>query len=175
VLGVPAYDADSRAKILMTTDGILTQQIKKEFGSLSYNAKGELNREFLSAEVFGKMEKLELLNSLVHPRVAIDYSQWVVDHADHSYVIKEAALLFESGSYKALDKTILVTAPAALRIRRVLKRDNHRSKADVERIIQSQLPEAKKETMADYIIRNDETELLVLQILKLHKRFNTIN
>ncbi len=121
------------------------------------------------------MEKLELLNSLVHPRVAIDYSQWVVDHADHSYVIKEAALLFESGSYKALDKTILVTAPAALRIRRVLKRDNHRSKADVERIIQSQLPEAKQETMADYIIRNDETELLVLQILKLHKRFNTIN
>jgi dephospho-CoA kinase len=175
VLGVPAYDADSRAKILMTTDGILTQQIKKEFGSLSYNAKGELNREFLSAEVFGKMEKLELLNSLVHPRVAIDYSNWVVDHEEHKYVIKEAALLFESGSYKALDKTILVTAPATLRISRVLKRDNHRSKADVERIIQSQLPEAKKETMADYIIRNDETELLVLQILKLHKRFNTMN
>ncbi|MBK7649918.1 MAG: dephospho-CoA kinase [Flammeovirgaceae bacterium] len=175
ILGVPAYDADSRAKVLMTTDGILIEQIKKEFGSLSYNTTGELNRVFLSSEVFNQKEKLESLNSLVHPRVAIDYNQWVVDHAEHKYVIKEAALLFESGSYKAMDQTILVTASTALRIRRVLERDTHRTKSDVERIIQNQLPEAEKETMADYIIRNNESELVVPYILKLHERFNTMN
>lgn len=175
ILGVPAYDADSRAKVLMTTDGILIEQIKKEFGSLSYNTTGELNRVFLSSEVFNQKEKLESLNSLVHPRVAIDYNRWVVDHAEHKYVIKEAALLFESGSYKAMDQTILVTASTALRIRRVLERDIHRTKSDVERIIQNQLPEAEKETMADYIIRNNESELVVPYILKLHERFNTMN
>ncbi|MBP9925562.1 MAG: dephospho-CoA kinase [Cyclobacteriaceae bacterium] len=175
ILGVPAYDADSRAKVLMTTDGILIEQIKKEFGSLSYNTTGGLNRVFLSSEVFNQKEKLESLNLLVHPRVAIDYNQWVVDYAEHKYVIKEAALLFESGSYKAMDQTILVTAPTALRIRRVLERDNHRTKSDVERIIQNQLPEAEKETMADYIIRNNESELFVPYILKLHERFNTMN
>lgn len=175
ILGVPAYDADSRAKILMTTDGILIDLIKKEFGSLSYNASGGLNRAFLSSEVFNQKERLERLNSLVHPRVALDYEKWVVDHAEHVYVIKEAALLFESGSYKALDQTILVTAPPEIRIKRVLERDSHRTKADVERIIQNQLPETEKAGKANHIIRNDDSELLVPRILKLHERFNTMN
>ncbi|MBL7875149.1 MAG: dephospho-CoA kinase [Cyclobacteriaceae bacterium] len=175
ILGVPAYDADSRAKILMTTDGILIDLIKKEFGSLSYNASGGLNRAFLSSEVFNQKERLERLNSLVHPRVALDYEKWVVDHAEHVYVIKEAALLFESGSYKALDQTILVTAPPEIRIKRVLERDSHRTKADVERIIQNQLPETEKVGKANHIIRNDDSELLVPRILKLHERFNTMN
>lgn len=175
ILGVPAYDADSRAKILMTTDGILIDLIKKEFGSLSYNASGGLNRAFLSSEVFNQKERLERLNSLVHPRVALDYEKWVVDHAEHVYVIKEAALLFESGSYKVLDQTILVTAPPEIRIKRVLERDSHRTKADVERIIQNQLPETEKVGKANHIIRNDDSELLVPGILKLHERFNTMN
>ena len=175
VLGVPAYDADSRAKNLMTTDGILIDQIKKEFGSLSYDAKGTLNREFLSATVFAKQDKLKQLNALVHPRVAVDYKQWVEEHAGNKYVLKETALLFESGSYKELDKIILVTAPKEIRIERVLARDNHRTKEDVEKIIQNQISEEEKEAKANFIIRNNESELIVPQVLDLHKRFNSMN
>jgi len=175
VLGVPAYDADSRAKNLMTTDGILIDQIKKEFGSLSYDVKGGLNREFLSATVFSKQDKLKQLNALVHPRVAVDYKQWVEEHAGNKYVLKETALLFESGSYKELDKIILVTAPKEIRIERVLARDNHRTKEDVEKIIQNQISEEEKEAKANFIIRNNESELIVPQVVDLHKRFNSMN
>lgn len=175
VLGVPAYDADSRAKNLMTTDGILIHQIKKEFGSLSYDAKGVLNREFLSATVFANQDKLKRLNALVHPRVAVDYEKWVNEHAENKYVLKEAALLFESGSYQMLDEVILVTASKEIRIERVLARDPHRTKEDVEKIIQNQLSEEEKEAKANYIIRNSESELIVPQIVDLHKRFNSMN
>ena len=175
VLGVPAYDADSRAKNLMTTDGILIDQIKKEFGSLSYDVKGGLNREFLSATVFSKQDKLKQLNALVHPRVAVDYKQWVEAHAGNKYVLKEAALLFESGSYRELDKIILVTAPKEIRIERVLARDNHRTKEDVEKIIRNQISEEEKEAKANFIIRNNESELIVPQVLNLHRRFNSMN
>ena len=175
VLGVPTYDADSRAKNLMTTDGILIDQIKKEFGSLSYDVKGGLNREFLSATVFAKQDKLKQLNALVHPRVAVDYKQWVEEHAGNKYVLKETALLFESGSYKELDKIILVTAPKEIRIERVLARDNHRTKEDVEKIIRNQISEEEKEAKANFIIRNNESELIVPQVVDLHKRFNSMN
>jgi dephospho-CoA kinase len=174
-LGVPVYDADSRAKNIMTTDGILVDQIKKEFGSLSYDARGVLNREYLSATVFSKQDKLKQLNALVHPRVASDYGQWVEKHAESKYVLKEAALLFESGSYKLLDKIILVTAPKELRMKRVLERDSHRTEEDVEKIINNQLSEKEKEAKANFIIRNNENELIVPQILDLHKRFNSMN
>ncbi len=174
-LGVPTYDADSRAKNLMTTDGILVDQIKKEFGSLSYNVRGELNREFLGSTVFGQEEKLKQLNALVHPRVTVDYKQWVDAHTQSRYVLKEAALLFESGSYQLLDKIILVTAPKELRIKRVLVRDVHRTKEAVEKIIQSQLSEEEKEVRANFIIRNNESELIVPQVLDLHERFNAMN
>jgi dephospho-CoA kinase len=175
VLGVPIYDADSRAKNLMTTDGILVEQIKKEFGSLSYNSQGVLNREYLSASVFNQPNKLEKLNSLVHPRVAVDFKKWVEEHSAFAYIVKEAALLFESGSYRTLDKIILVTAPEAMRIERVLTRDTHRTRADIESIIRNQLAEEEKKKKADYIIRNDERELMVPQVLKLHERFNSAN
>jgi len=173
ILGVPAYDADSRAKKLMTTDGILIQQIKKEFGSLSYNVKGDLNREFLSSTVFKHPEKLKQLNALVHPRVAEDYRHWVEAHSACKYVLKEAALLYESGSYQGLDKIILVTAPIETRIKRVLVRDPQRTKQEVERIIQNQLSEEEKEMRANFIIRNNESELIVPLVLNLHERFNS--
>lgn len=175
VLGVPVYDADYRAKNLMTTDGILIDQIKKEFGSLSYNEKGALNREYLSATVFSEPARLEKLNSFVHPRVEVDYNQWVSAHNQSKYVLKEAALLFEAGSYLKLDQIILVTAPQEIRIARVLVRDVHRTKEDIVKIIKNQMPEVEKEPKANFIIRNDESELIVPQVLKLHKWFNSMN
>lgn len=170
-LGAPIYDADSHAKNLMTTDGILVDQIKKEFGTLSYDEKGGLNRKYLSEAVFNDEEKLRKLNSLVHPRVAVDYDRWLAGNKGNAYVIKEAALLFESGSSASLDKIILVTAPEEMRVTRVLKRDPHRTKADVRKIIGNQMSEEEKLKRADIVIRNNETELLVPQVLKLHEQW----
>lgn len=171
-LGISSYDADSRAKMVMTTDGILIGQIKKEFGSLSYDSEGVLNRKYLASEVFNQPDRLKRLNELVHPRVAIDYAQWVAGQANVKYVLKEAALLFESGSYRTLDKIIVVTAPETTRIERVLKRDTHRSRKQVQEIISNQIREEEKVERADYVIINDENTLLVPQVLSLHNQFN---
>jgi dephospho-CoA kinase len=172
MLGAPTYDADSRAKMVMTTDGILVDAIKKEFGVLSYDAKGVLNREYLANRVFNQPDKLKHLNELVHPRVALDYEHWVGSQADVKYVLKEAALLFESGSYQSLDKIIVVTAPETLRVQRVLVRDPHRSIEQTKEIIRNQLAEEEKIKRADYVIANDETTLLIPQVLKLHLQFS---
>ncbi len=170
-LGAPSYDADSRAKRLMTTDGILVDAIKKEFGSLSYHSDGSLNRGFMRSVVFYNDEKLKILNSLVHPRVAVDYEQWVEEHSRQPYVIREAALLFESGSAKHQDHVIVVSAPEALRIARVLKRDPQRTEDEVKNIIKNQMSEAEKLKRADFVIVNDDTQLVIPQVLKLHQQF----
>lgn len=169
VLGVPVYDADSRAKAIMTTDGILIDQIKKEFGSLSFRNDGSLNREYLSS-VFNDPEKLKKLNSLVHPRVAQGYIHWV-NHQSYPYVIKEAALLFEAGSNRNLNYVIVVAAPEELRIKRVLERDTHRTQEQVRAIIENQMDEGEKVKLADFVINNDEGELLIPQVLQLHQKF----
>ncbi|MBS1554567.1 MAG: dephospho-CoA kinase [Bacteroidetes bacterium] len=173
-LGIPVYDADSRAKSIMTTDGILVQQIKSEFGDLAYDAHGGLNRRYLSSAVFNNPEKLNKLNQLVHPRVAEDGENWTREQIGHKYVLREAALLFESGSFKKMDKVIVVTAPEPLRVKRVLARDPQRTEEDVLKIIRSQLSEEEKTKLADFVLRNDETELLVPQVIKLHHQFLTM-
>lgn len=171
VLGVPVYDADSRAKSLMTTDGILISQIKKEFGVLSYHSDGTLNREYL-AEAFKDFEKLNLLNNLVHPRVAQDYALWMSGQKS-VYVLKEAALLFEAKSNLSLDKIIVVSAPEKLRIKRVAQRDPHRSEQQVLDIMRNQLTDEEKVKLADYVITNDESQLVTPQVLELHKKFTS--
>jgi dephospho-CoA kinase len=174
-LGVPVYDADSRAKSIMTTDGILIEQIKKEFGDLVYLPDGSLDREYLSRVIFENQEKRSLLNQMVHPRVAADTDRWLDQNREASYVVREAALLIESGAYLRVDKVILVTAPEELRIKRVLARDPHRLKEEVIKIIATQLPEEEKKKVADVVVYNDETQLLVPQILQLHNQFLKLN
>ncbi len=170
-LGVPVYDADSHAKELMTTDGILISNIKKEFGALSYDTDGSLNRNYLSSKVFNNTEKLQQLNNLVHPRVRENYSRWVQAHEDYPYLIKEAALIFEADSDQELDRVVVINAPEKLRIRRVLKRDPQRSEEQIKVIIEHQMPEKEKMKRADFVIRNDEEVLLIPQVLKLHAQF----
>ena len=170
-LGVPVYDADSHAKGLMTTDGILVSQIKKEFGDLAYQPDKTLNRTYLASHVFADEEKLQKLNSMVHPRVAIDYAKWLESQWEAPYVLKEAALLFESGAYRLLDKIIVVSAPESLRQKRVLQRDVHRSVEQFKGIVEKQMPEREKLKRADYIIVNDDTMLVIPQVLALHDRF----
>jgi dephospho-CoA kinase len=174
-LGVPVYDADSRAKSIMTTDGILIEQIKKEFGDLVYLPDGSLDREYLSRVIFENQEKRTLLNQMVHPRVAADTDRWLDQNREASYVVREAALLIESGAYLRVDKVLLVTAPEELRIKRVLARDPHRLREEVVKIMATQLPEEEKKKVADVVVYNDETQLLVPQILHLHSQFLKLN
>lgn len=172
-LGVPVYDADHHAKALMTTDGILVSQIKKEFGDLAYHADGSLNRSYLAETVFSNETRLEVLNKLVHPRVGVDYSNWVLAQKDVAYVLKEAALLYESGSWRQLDKIVVVTAPVAVRQARVLKRDTHRSAEQFREIVSKQLPEDEKIARADYIIANDDVKPVLPQVVRLHALFQS--
>lgn len=170
LLGVPVYDADSRAKSIMTTDGILVSQIKKEFGVLSFRADGSVNREYLAEHVFSDSERLKMLNSIVHPRVGEDFNRWVREQ-DSDYVLKEAALLFEAGSNTTLDKVIVVSAPEELRINRVLQRDKHRTAEQIKDIIRNQLKEEEKLKLSDYIVVNDESKPVIPQVVALHKQF----
>lgn len=168
-LGVPVYDADSRAKGVMTTDGILVEQIKKEFGTLAYRSSGELDRAFIASVVFKDPEKLTRLNALVHPRVGFDFQQWMSEHANAPYVLKEAALLYEVGSDQQLDAVIVVSAPTELKVQRVVKRDNHRTPEAVREIMKNQMPDEEKVKRADYVIQNDESMLVIPQVLEIHR------
>ena len=171
-LRVPVYDADSRARWLMNRDPVLKAGITEAFGPESYTSAG-LNRTYLVATVFGDPGKVAALNRLVHPRVGDDYAAWAQEHAGFPYVLKEAALLFESGSYQSLDRVIAVSSPLPMRIRRVLHRDPHRTEADVAAIMARQLDEAEKIARADYVVHNDEKTLLIPQVLELDLTFRT--
>jgi dephospho-CoA kinase len=175
VLGIPVYDADSRAKDIMTTDGILIDSIKKEFGELSYRKDGTLDRKYLGDKVFNDEQKLAKLNALVHPRVAENYRSWVEAHGKHPYLLKEAALLFEAGSHHVLDKIIVVYAPEDVRVKRVLQRDFHRTTDQIRGIIAAQMSDQEKLSRADYIIHNDESQLVTTQVLELHQKFLSLS
>lgn len=171
-LGVPVYDADSRARQLLISDAELIRQVKGHFGEKAYTSEGALNRAYLAEEVFADGEKLALLNSLVHPRVGLDFEKWMQQQGQVPYVVKEAALIFESGSHKGLDAVINVSAPEELRIRRTIIRDEHRSRKQVEEIMQKQLSEEERQRRADHKIVNDDKTLIIPQVLRLHKTFS---
>ncbi|WP_310396675.1 dephospho-CoA kinase [Hymenobacter sp.] len=173
-LGVPTYDADSRARWLMENDAVLRQQLTAAFGPDTYDPAGRLNRPVLAGTVFQNPALLAQLNALVHPRVGIDFERWAAaqQHAGHPYVLKEAALLFEAGSYKQLDRIITVFAPVAVRQARLRRRDPHRSPADVEAIMAKQLGEEEKMRRADYVLTNDDALPLLPQVLALHAAFH---
>jgi dephospho-CoA kinase len=168
VLGIPVYNADDEAKRLMTENANLHNHIISAFGPESYT-DGVLNRKYLSAQVFNNSEKLNQLNSLVHPVTLKDADEWMKKQKA-PYVIKEAALIFESGSQKMLDYVIGVKAPLALRIERTMERDNITS-GEVESRINLQMNEDKKLSLCDHIIINDEKQMLIPQVLALHEKF----
>ena len=168
VLGIPVYKADDEAKRLMTEDVTLRSNIISSFGEASYT-NDILNRKYLSEQVFNDSEKIKLLNSLVHPATLKDAAEWM-EKQKAPYVIKEAALIFESGSEKILDYVIGVKAPLALRIERTIKRDNVTSD-EVQARIDLQMDEEEKLHLCDYIIVNDEKQMLIPQVLALHENF----
>jgi len=170
-LGIPVYYADDRAKYLMQHEHFLIDQIKKNFGEEVY-VNGTLDRKLLASKVFNQPAKLALLNSLVHPAVFRDTERWMEEQKEKRvpYVLKEAALLVETGSYKALDKLIVVTAPLNTRIERVAERDKANEQEILDRV-KNQLPDEEKVKLASYIVTNNGSlEELEQQVLKIHEK-----
>ncbi|SNS92860.1 dephospho-CoA kinase [Ekhidna lutea] len=167
-LGATTYYADDRAKWLMENDDSLIYEIKELFGEEAYS-ESRLDRKFIAQKAFKDKNILDKLNSLVHPAVARDVEKWRKEHSGAKLLLKEAALLFETGSYKSLEKTVLVTAPEDIRVERVIARDTHRSKEDVQNIIEKQMSDHEKIQLADFVIINDGQQSLIKQVTELYK------
>jgi len=171
ILGIPVYYADKEAKRLMNEDPDIRKQVIAHFGEEAY-ADNILNRRFLAEIVFKDKEKLRLLNSLVHPITIAKAEEWMQNH-NTPYVIKEAALIFESGSQEGLDYVIGVSAPLHVRIQRTMKRDGV-SRDEVLRRMQHQIQESTKMRLCDFVIRNDDQHLVLPQVLALHEKLKRL-
>ena len=167
LLGVPVYYADDAAKQLMNEDKALKLSIQKQFGEEAY-LNGELNRSYLADKVFNEPSQLEILNSLVHPVTFRDAADWVKKQQT-PYIIKEAAVLFESGAAQQLDYVIGIYAPAELRIKRAMERNNS-SRDEVVKRMNQQMDEEEKMKLCDFVIQNDEQQLLIPQVIQLHEK-----
>ena len=170
VLGIRVFYADDAAKQVMTNDPILVDALKQTFGSDAYFSDGSLNRKFIANIVFNNPDELVKLNAITHPAVFRAFDQWLTQVKDVPYVMKEAALMFESGSSKLCDKNILVYAPLEMRINRVMGRDGL-SRAEVESRNVRQFTDEQKLKLADYVITNDDSQLVIPQVLALHQQF----
>ena len=168
-LNIPVYYADDRGKWLMNNDPGVKEAITDLFGIHAYLNDGNLNRKYLADQVFQNQALLNQLNAIVHPAVAKDTRAWQSQQINVPYTLKEAAILFESGGHHHLDYVIVVDAPEALRIDRVMHRDGISAEA-VKARISKQMPTAKKRAMADFIIENDGHRLLVPQVLAIHRQ-----
>ncbi|GAB3825712.1 dephospho-CoA kinase [Pontibacter rugosus] len=175
LLGVPVYDSDARAKWVMHHNEALRQELLSTYGPETFTETGELDRVYVASQVFNNPQKLAQLNSLVHPHVRNDFEAWAASHADKAYVLKEAALMYESEAWKQMDQIITVFAPLEIRIKRLLLRDTHRTEADIKAIIEKQLSEEEKISRAQHVVYNDDQQPLIPQVLKLHEQFLTAN
>ena len=169
VLGVPVFDADATAKNILNTNSVLREQIADTFGSETYK-NGLLDKKYLATLVFNNPDQLAKLNALVHPATIAAADKWASRFADRPYIIKEAALLFEAGTYVGLDYIIGVTAPVELRIARVMARDQV-SREEVLSRMQHQLDDTEKMQRCDFVIDNNEASLVIPEVLALHARF----
>ena len=172
-LDVPVYDADSRAKWLTTHSPAIMNRITALLGEQAYTADKEYNRSYVASKVFGNSELLSNLNSIIHPAVLEDTSDWVKRHSAHPYVIKEAAIMNRAGDRNELDFVVVVEAPVSLRIERILQRDS-RDVSEIKAIIARQVSDEERRKIADFVILNDDNSALIPQVLQLHDKFMTI-
>jgi len=174
LLGVPVFYADDHAKNVMVKDAELIAGIRQTFGAKSYFEDGSLNRKHIAHIVFNNDAELAKLNALVHPATFRAFDNWLAGQRDVPYILKEAALLFESDSYKMCDRSLMVTAPLELRMKRILNRDNI-TRAEAESRNAKQFTEERKIELADDLIRNDDTQLVIPQVLALHKLYLSLS
>ncbi len=165
-LGIPVFDADKAAKFLMTNDASLVASIKELLGNDAYKNE-QLNRSFIASKVFSNPSLLQALNKLVHPAVFEHSKQWL-EAQTAQYVIKEAALFFESNSFKEMDFIIGVFAPENLRIQRAMQRDGLSEAAILERM-NNQMDEKEKMKRCDQVIVNENETSVLSQVLSVHK------
>ncbi|RED38538.1 dephospho-CoA kinase [Winogradskyella eximia] len=165
-IGVPVYIADAEAKALMNRSKVIRRKLIDLFGSDAYK-DGTLNRPYLASQIFNDRSVLSKMNAIVHPKVAAHFKRWLKkQNAD--YVIKEAAIIFENNLENQYNYIITVVADEALRIQRVIKRDNS-SEEKVKSIIKNQLSDAEKIKKSDFVILNNDLEDAKKQVFKIHK------
>jgi dephospho-CoA kinase len=167
ILGVPVYNSDERAKELYFEPAI-KKQVESLLGPEAYEDGHTLNKKYISSKIFNDAALLEKINAVIHPAVGKDFENFKELHAGHKYIVKESALLIEAGLLEKIDGLLVVTSPAKLRIERIKKRDNLGEK-EIEKILEKQLPDAEKIKQADWVIENNEEDLLIPQVLKIHK------
>jgi len=170
-LGIPVFYADTVAKSIMVVDPLLIEGVKQAFGPSSYFEDGALNNRHIAGIVFSNPEELAKLNALVHPAVFRAFDHWLeAVNPDAPYVLKEAALLFESESYKMCDQSILVIAPHQLKLERVIARDAVTADQVTARM-DKQFSDEQKLKLADFILYNNESQSVITQVMELHKQF----
>ncbi|MBS1579159.1 MAG: dephospho-CoA kinase [Bacteroidetes bacterium] len=170
-LGIPVFNADDAAKTIMNEDEALKQKIIQTFGAATYT-NGILNRKYLANIVFNNAVELEKLNALVHPAAIAKGIKWAAKQ-NAPYIIKEAALMFEAGSAFNLNYVIGVSAPQHLRIQRTMQRDTV-SREEVLARMNKQVDETIKMKLCDFVIVNDEQQMVIPQVLQLHQQFLAI-
>lgn len=166
ILNIPVFNSDLVSKQILIENQDIKFKIEDIFGSNSYDGK-KLNTSYIAQIVFNDKETLKQLNQLIHPLVQQSFEHWSERNKNYPYLIKEAAILFESNSYKKLDKIICVTAPDELRIGRIIKR-NGLSRTQVLQRMNNQMNQFKKAKLSDYVIQNDHQCLLTTQVLDIH-------
>lgn len=165
LMGADLFDADREAKEIMIKDAHLISQIRSTFGEDAYMSDGSLNREYLAKVIFSDEKRRLQLNSLVHPALLNHFFSFV-EKSDKEIVVIEAAILIESGFYKYVDKIIVVTADEELRIKRTVERDKTNTE-QVRSRIAAQMDDNEREQYADFVIRNNEKELTLPQIISI--------
>lgn len=171
-LNVPIYYADVEAKKIMASNLQVKSQLKEILGEKAYHKNGKPDRKYIASKIFSDKELMSKVEKIIHPAVLSDSERWMEQWkaaGNSSYVLKEAALLVENGTFKYLDALIVVTCPENIRIKRVMKRDKL-SFEDVMSKVKNQLPEDDKVKVADYIIINDGIKPLIPQIWEIHNR-----
>lgn len=169
LLDVPVYYADARANWLTNNDLQLRKEIKELLGRQAYDENGQYNRKWVASQVFDNPELLKMLNMLIHPRVFSDTKKWLTLHQNQPYVVREAAISNAAGKGNDLDKLIVVSCPIVVRIKRIQQRDPQRSDEQIRAIIARQKTEEEFSEIADYQIINDDTQLILPQILSIHQ------
>jgi len=169
-LGVPVFNSDLEAKNIVNTNA--NNEIKSVFGEEVY-VDGVLDSTKMAELVFNDKEALNKLNAIIHPKVKVAFSDWIQKQEGYQLLIKEAAILIETNNYQELDKTILVVAPEEVKIKRVIHRDNTDTTAVVNRM-KTQLSDAHKQKVVDFVIHNDDDQLLIPQVLTIHQQLTEL-
>lgn len=165
-MGVPVFYADEEAKKISESD-VVVSKIVETFGASILRADNKLDRKKLSERVFSNQPELQKLNAIIHPLVKKRFENWLEENGDNKYILKEAAILFETGLDKEMDSTITVIANKETRIERVKKRSNL-TEAAIEKIMASQWSDEEKIKQSSFVINNNTNELLLPQIISIH-------